>query len=86
MMQPIGVDVDLEIEAGYVRYLADAQCAGTIDVWHDGQVAADLDASQRVIGIEVLGLDKETLKHAREFAARSGLAFPDDLAGNRSSA
>jgi hypothetical protein len=53
--------------------------AGTIDVWQDGWVAADTDASGAILGIEVLGLDAETLTQARAFAREHGLAFPSNL-------
>lgn len=78
MKNPKNLEIDLEAKLGYVQY-ADAQIAGTIDVWHDGQVAADLDAHGDVVGIEVLSLDEATLSQAREYAASKGLAFPAHL-------
>lgn len=77
MKHLIKIDVDREAGAEYVQYLGDAEVAGTLDVWHDGQVAADLDCDEQVIGIEVLGFDDETLAHAPEFAHKRGLGFPD---------
>jgi len=80
MIQPMGVRVDLTIDAGYVTY-ANGTVAETIEVWEEGRVAADVDHDDRVIGIEVLGLDPETLDHARSFATSRGLAFPAHLEG-----
>lgn len=85
MIKPVGLQVDLEMDAAYIRY-AEGEVAGTIDVWEDGWVAADVDGAGQVLGIEVLDLDIETLEHAREFAHTRGLAFPDSLQGARSSA
>lgn len=85
LVKPIDLRVDLETNAAYVRY-ADASVAGTIDVWQDGWVAADMDGDAHVIGIEVLDLQPETLEHARQFAHAQGLAFPDHLDGIRASA
>ena len=81
MIRPISVRVDLHASAGYVEYVADVEVAGTEDVWHDGQVAADLDETGRVLGIEVLGFDNETLQRAREYAESKDLAFPPHLEG-----
>jgi hypothetical protein len=81
MKRPIEVSIDLEAGAGYVEYLADAEIVGTLDIWRDGQVAADLDDAEQVVGIEVLGFDEETLARARSFAHEHGLAFPENLAG-----
>lgn len=80
MKQPIEVRVDFEAGAGYVRYIGDVEVAGTLDVWHDGQVAADLDGAEQVVGIEFLGFDEETLARACAFAHERGLAFPKNLA------
>jgi uncharacterized protein YuzE len=80
MRKPRALDIDFEADAGYIRY-ADGEVAGTIDVWEDGQVAADVDASNEVLGIEILGFDDETLAQARRFADERGLAFPVNLRG-----
>lgn len=85
MVKPLDLRVDLETNAAYVRY-ADGSVAGTIDVWHDGWVAADVDEEGCIMGIEVLDLERETLEHARTFARTHGLAFPDHLEGVRASA
>lgn len=85
MTKPLSVRVDLETNAAYVRY-AEGEAAGTIDVWEDGWVAADVDQTGRVLGIEVLDLDSDTLEHARIFARSRDLAFPDHLEGARASA
>lgn len=80
MIQPLDVRVDLTVGAGYVTY-AKGTVTETIDVWEDGWVAADVDADNRIIGIEVLDLDAETLENARAFATSRGLAFPAHLEG-----
>jgi hypothetical protein len=80
MKSPIGVRVDFETTAGYVQYAA-TPVVGTLDVWENGTVAADLDADRCVVGIEVLGLDDEALSVARDFAHDRGLRFPENLAG-----
>ena len=75
MTKPIGVEVDLEAESGYVAYSSN-KVAETREVWEEGTVAADLDSEGSVIGIEVLGLDSETLSHARKYAEDNDLVFP----------
>lgn len=82
MQLPVSVDVDLVIGAAYVQYLVDREVCETVDVWKQGQVAADLDANGAVIGIELLRLDDATIGQARLFAEKSCLAFPHNLAGN----
>lgn len=77
---PINVKVDLEANAGYVQY-SSGSVARTVDVWDDGQVAADVDADGKVLGIEVLAFDEETLSRARSYAHERGLAFPAHLEG-----
>lgn len=76
MRQPIEVKVDRVNALGYVRYIADREVAGTLVVWDDGWVAADVDDDGEVLGIEVVGLDSETLSRARAFAESRGLHFP----------
>lgn len=78
MMKPLGVEIDFESKAGYVTY-AERRVAETLDVWEEGTVAADLDAEGNVIGIEVLGLDAQTISRARAFAEEHDLAFPPHL-------
>lgn len=82
MIEPMSVRVDLQAKAGYIRY-SEGRIVQTIDVWSDGWVAADVDEEGTVVGIEVLGLDEETLGHARAFAKEKGLAFPANLQGVR---
>ena len=78
MMKPIAVEVDLEVEAGYVTY-SENKVAETRDVWEEGTVAADLDSEGGIIGIEVLGFDSETLSRARAYAEQNDLVFPPML-------
>ena len=78
MMKPIAVEVDLEVKAGYVTY-SDSKVAEPRDIWEEGTVAADLDSEGCIIGIEVLGLDSETLLRAREYAEKNDLVFPPML-------
>jgi len=80
MKRPRSMDIDFEVNAAYINY-GEGEVAGTVDVWKDGQVAADLDAEDQVLGIEVLGFDEETLKNARKFADAHDLAFPVNLRG-----
>jgi uncharacterized protein YuzE len=75
MMKPIGVEVDFEAKAGYVSY-SDSDVAETREVWEEGIVAADLDAEGGIVGIEMLGLDSETISHARRYAENHDLVFP----------
>lgn len=76
MRQPIEVEVDRVNGLGYVRYIAGREVAETLVVWDDGSVAADVGDDGEVLGIEVLGLDSETLSRARAFAESRGLDFP----------
>jgi len=78
MTKPIGVSVDLEAECGYIVY-SSRKVAETRDIWEEGTVAANLDAEGSIIGIEVLGLDSETLLRAREYAEQHDLVFPPML-------
>jgi uncharacterized protein YuzE len=78
VIKPQSVRIDFEVNAAYVSY-ADGEVAGTRDVWKDGWVAADTSADGSVLGIEVLGLDRDTLAQARRFAEANGLAFPAHL-------
>lgn len=78
MTKAIGVEVDLEAECGYIVY-SSRKVAETRDIWEEGTVAANLDAEGGIIGIEVLGLDSETLSRAREYAEQNELVFPPML-------
>jgi uncharacterized protein YuzE len=78
MTKPIGVRVDLEVECGYIIY-SSHKVAETRDIWEEGTVAADLDSEGCIIGIEILGLDSETISHAREYAEQNELIFPPML-------
>ncbi|MBV8720793.1 MAG: DUF2283 domain-containing protein [Candidatus Eremiobacteraeota bacterium] len=79
---PTSIRIDLEAGAGYIYYSnGEGRSARTVDVWKDGQVAADYDESGKLVGIEVLGFDLETLSHARRFAREAGLSFPVHLEG-----
>jgi len=78
MMHPIDVEIDDEAGAGYIRY-AEGNIAETVEVWEEGAVAADVDSSGNILGIEVLGFDEELLSHARVFAAENDLIFPARL-------
>lgn len=80
MRKPTSIEIDFAANAGYVYYIPRARIAETVDVWEQGQVAADLDDAGDVVGIELLGFDAETLEHARTFAAERDLAFPTNLA------
>ena len=80
MTSPISIRVDLQAKAAYINY-SDEAVVDTIDVWEDGQVAADIDMNGKVIGIEVLGFDDETLRQAHAYAEKNGLGFPANLAG-----
>lgn len=79
---PTEVKIDLEAHAGYVRYRTlpfGQHVARTIRV--GANIAVDLDASEAVLGIELLAFDADVLEAARQVAASRGLAFPRDLAG-----
>jgi hypothetical protein len=79
MIEPIVVEV--RRGAGYVRYLED-DVAGTLDVTPTCSVAADVNASEQVVGIEVLDVaSPEQLSAAKAFARERGLGFPRDLSG-----
>jgi len=78
MIHPIDVQIDDEAGAGYVTY-AKGEVAETVEVWEEGTVAADVDASGNIIGIEVLGFDEDVLSRARAFASENDLSFPARL-------
>jgi len=77
--KPTQIRIDVQSDAGYVRY-TDEPIVNTIDVWKHGQVAADIDAQGEVVGIELLGFDAPTIANAVKFATDRGLLFPSHLA------
>lgn len=80
MTQPIEVRVTEGV--GYVRYGDEATIAETQDVIPSCSVAADLDASGQIIGIEILfPSDAAIVTVARDYAHQHGLAFPLDFSG-----
>ena len=81
MLQYIGVNVDLEAQAGYVRYrsLPSGERARSERV--GDTVVADYAENGEVLGVELLALDDDSVAQARAFAAVHGLAFPRDLHG-----
>lgn len=82
MKEPIGVRVDLEVPAAYIKY-SKSSSTETRDIVEGGSVAYDLDDSGEIVGIEILWLDDvANIEAARTFAGRHGLAFPRDLGGN----
>ncbi len=78
MIHPIDVEIDHEADAGYIKY-SRGEVAETIEVWKEGAVAADVDSSGNILGIEVLGFDEELLSRARAFASENDLIFPERL-------
>ena len=57
-MKPVTIEFDPSIDAWYVRFRA-AKVARTISEDKPGPiVAVDLDANNRVIGIEIIGVGK----------------------------
>ncbi len=82
MTMPTEVKLDLEANAGYVRYRSlhvGEHVARTVRLSED--VAVDFDATGAVLGIEILAFDSDVLEAARRFAVSKSLAFPRDLAG-----
>ncbi len=82
MTVPLKIEIDSHAGAGYVQY-TNTKIVTTIDVWEDGQVAADLDADGAIVGIEVLDFDRPTMTHAKAFAAEHDLMFPQISDGGR---
>jgi uncharacterized protein YuzE len=81
MNQPVNVNIDLEVRAAYVEY-APGPSVETIDLTETGSVAYDVDASGKIIGIEVLEIQHPgQIEIARAFAETHDLAFPRDLSG-----
>jgi uncharacterized protein YuzE len=79
MQNPINMRVDFTARAGYVQY-RDDKVVGTLDVWEDGTVAADVSEDRSIVGIEVLALEGEALAVASDFAHENGLSFPVNIA------
>jgi uncharacterized protein YuzE len=82
MQNPISIKVDLEANAGYVRYQPSSggqRFARNERLSPD--VVIDFDADSQVLGIELLAFDDEALGVARRFAEAHDLGFPRDLAG-----
>ncbi len=78
MTHPIDVRIDDEAGAAYITYVK-GEVAETVEVWEEGSVAADVDSSGSILGIEVLGFDEEILSRARAFASENDLVFPARL-------
>ncbi len=49
-------------------------------------VNVDFDDAGAVLGIEIVGVDAESIATARQFAESHELAFPRDIAGNLAAA
>ena len=77
----IGLNVDFEAQAGYVRYrsLPDGERARSTRISED--VVADYRENGELLGVELLALDDRAMAQARDFAAKHGLAFPRDFSG-----
>jgi uncharacterized protein YuzE len=78
--EPIGVKIDRDVEAGYVRYrrLATGERVARTQRFGD-DVNVDYNDVDDVLGIEILAFDHPTLAVARAVAAKHGLVFPRDL-------
>ena len=79
MTRFIGIEVDLEANAGYVRYRQHEKFGRNERVGQD--VVIDYDDAGQIFGIELLALDDVALSAARKVAAAHDLAFPRDLMG-----
>lgn len=81
MKEPI--EVTVMSGSAYIRYREAGEIVGpTRDVIPSGSVAADMNASGDIVGLEVLDvIDPTQVVAARDFARANGLAFPRDLAG-----
>jgi len=77
----IGLSVDLEAQAAYVRYrpLPAGERARSKRVSED--VAVDYREDGELLGVELLALDDAAMAQAKAFAIANGLAFPRDLSG-----
>ncbi len=80
MHDPIAVNLDREVQAGYVRYrrLAPGERVARTQRFGD-DVNVDYNGANDVLGIEILAFDKPTLDVARAVATKHGLAFPPNL-------
>jgi uncharacterized protein YuzE len=79
MTQYIGLSVDLQAQAGYVRYrsLPAGERARSKRISED--VVADCRENGELLGVELLALDDDAMAQARDFATKHDLAFPRDL-------
>jgi len=78
MLQPLSLEVDYEVDAGYVSYRElppGEHVARTARVSQD--VIIDYNGAGEILGIELLAFDEPALSVARAFADANALAFPD---------
>lgn len=77
----IAVSIDLEAQAGYVRYraLPAGERARSKRISED--LVADYRENGELLGLELLALDGGAMAQAQTFAASQDLAFPRDLGG-----
>ena len=80
MKNPISISADLEAGVVLVRYRRLPE--GTY-IAHDAQIApgatAGIDRDGNIEAIELLNVDRATLRAAAEYAHEHELAFPRDL-------
>jgi hypothetical protein len=81
MQNPLRVKVDLEANAGYVRYPSSGGQRFARNERLSQDVVIDFDTDSQVLGIELLAFDDEALGVARRFAEAHDLGFPRDLTG-----
>jgi uncharacterized protein YuzE len=77
VLYPIEVRLDLEVNAGYVRYRRlpdDQRIARSSRLTEDAVV--DYDESGGILGVELLAFDNATPRPVQEFASHNGLEFP----------
>jgi uncharacterized protein YuzE len=80
--EPIGVKIDREAEAGYVRYRGLAPGERVARTQRFGEdINVDYNAANDVLGIEILAFDEPALAVARTVAAQHGLVFPRNVGG-----
>lgn len=78
MTKPVSLSLDFTNGVGYVRYRdprANEQVSGA-RLGDHVDVVVDRDPTGGIVGIELLGLDDETLAIADGFAQQNGLGFP----------
>ena len=68
MQNPLSVKVDLEANAGYVRYPSSGVRRFARNERLSQDVVTDFDADSQVLGIELLAFDEEAIGIARRFA------------------